>query len=121
MGNIYDWAKKELNESNEIKLYKVTGKEGNYFYIKVIDHPNPRSIYSKELCMPIIPKRYYEHCEDKDRWEWYFNNYDPIVSLDSSAHYWSVIILDDRLNVSMTDPQIEYLGIYTQEKLAKLY
>lgn len=120
MSNIYDWAKKELNESNKIKLYKVIGKEGNYFYIKVIDDPNPRSIYSKELCMPIIPKKFYEHREDADRWKWYFNNYPPAYGLDGSAYYWSVIILDYDMNISMTDYSIEYLGVYSQAELAKI-
>ena len=128
--DFYKQKRKELEESNNIKLYKITGNNGDFFYLKVIEEDN------NQYCMPIIPKRYYYYNDipfvKKKNWLWkddygiefdidyFIRNYAPIVGLNGASDFW-ISFMENNLGVEFGKTWIEDLGIKNQSDLIKLW
>lgn len=102
--SIYERMKKELNESDNIHLFKITGENGNFFYIKAIEYQQ------YQYCMPIIPKKYYCNLPDSSKHDFYIKKYDPITCLDAASDYW-ISFMFNNFGILLQNIKIEDLGI----------
>ncbi len=115
--SIYERMKKELNESDNILLFKITGENGDFFYIKAIEYQQT------QYCMPIIPKKYYCNLPDSSipkkyysilldssTYDFYIKQYDPITGLDAASDYW-ISFMYNNFGILLQNIKIEDLGI----------
>ncbi|MBP5470132.1 MAG: hypothetical protein J6Z11_12905 [Candidatus Riflebacteria bacterium] len=112
--SIYERMKKELNESDNIHLFKITGENGDFFYIKAIEYQQ------YQYCMPIIPKKYYCNLPDSSNYDFYIKQYDPITCLNAASDYW-ISFMYNNFGILLQNIKIEDLGIHNQNELAELW
>ncbi len=124
--SIYERMKKELNESDNIHLFKITGENGDFFYIKAIEYQQsqycmpiiPKKYYCNlsdsstygQYCMPIIPKKYYCNLLDSSTYDFYIKQYDPITGLDAASDYW-ISFMYNNFGILLQNIKTEDLGI----------
>lgn len=102
--SIYERMKKELNESDNIHLFKITGENGDFFYIKAIEYQQT------QYCMPIIPKKYYYNLPDSSTYDIYIKQYDPITDLYSASDFW-ISFMYNNFDILLQNIKIEDQGI----------